>query len=107
MGVNDASKVGPYSFRIYSPVVAGPDQFLVAPGESLLIPKAKFLCNDTGEAGDTLEVLLTNPASRYGGTLSETNGFWRYTPPAGFTGQDTFGYQLAGAFGGSARAQFL
>ena len=100
-GANDAGKIGDYSYRIYSPVVAWTDQFNVAPGKSLLIPKNKFLCNDRGEAGDVLQVLLTASASTGGGTLVETNEFWRYTPAFGFSGQDSFTYQLVGAYGGS------
>lgn len=104
VGLNDAARVGPYSFRIYSPVQAWADQFLVAPGQALMIPKAKFLCNDTGEVGDTLEISLPNSVSTMGGSIAETNGFWRYTPAAGFSGQDTFTYRLTGAYGGSAEA---
>lgn len=102
--LNDATRIGLYAFRIYSPVQAWADQFIAAPGQALLIPKAKFLCNDTGEVGDTLQLSLPNGASAMGGSVVETNGFWRYTPAAGFAGQDSFIYNLTGAYGGFDQA---
>ncbi|HYG36525.1 MAG TPA: Ig-like domain-containing protein, partial [Clostridia bacterium] len=92
--------VGDYAFRIYCDVYALPDQLALSPGKPLFIPKAKLLCNDTCEIGDTLAVDLLGTVSAQGGTLSETEGGILYTPTNGFTGMDTFTYRLRGQFGG-------
>ncbi len=59
------------------------------------------LANDSDPDGDTLAVAtMGTPAN---GSLSHADGQWTYTPAAGFTGIDSFGYSLTdGALTASA-----
>jgi hypothetical protein len=95
----NASFVGPYSFRTWCEVTAGPDQVATLPNTALSVPLIKFLCNDGFEIGDAPTINLTNSASEYGGTLTLTNNALTYTPAAGFSGVDRFTYRLQGIFG--------
>ncbi|HWQ93528.1 MAG TPA: Ig-like domain-containing protein, partial [Clostridia bacterium] len=47
---------------------------------------------------------LPGSTSSAGGTLEITNATVIYTPPAGFTGVDTFVYRVRGLFGGESTA---
>jgi len=96
-----AAYVGAYSFWIWCEVAAGPDQFATLPNTPLAIPLGKFLCNDSVEIGDVPTVDMTNTTSMFGGTLAVTNQTIRYSPPAAFSGVDTFTYRLRGLFGGT------
>ncbi len=51
------------------------------------------LANDTGTP-DSTTLLLSNTNSTEGGTLSIEAGKIRYAPPAGFSGTDSFTYQV-------------
>lgn len=54
------------------------------------------LANDTGPQGETLRVLSVQSPTDQGGTAVVTADGLSidYTPPAGFTGQDTFTYEV-------------
>ena len=59
-----------------------------------------LLANDTDANGDTLSVTAnTAPAN---GTVTRTGGSATYTPAAGFSGSDSFGYTLSDGNGGTA-----
>lgn len=98
--INNPQAIGAYSFRLYSDVYAWPDQFVLTPNKTLAIPEPKLRCNDRQETLDvvTFDLPATNTAQ--GGTLVYSNNVISYTPPAGFTGEDTFTYRLRGKFGG-------
>lgn len=97
--VTAADRIGVYSFRLYSPVFANPDQFVTSPGKALVIPIQKFLCNDTWEQGDILTVTVPSLVSQAGMTLATNSTQIMYMPTSGFSGTDKFTYRLAGAFG--------
>lgn len=92
--------LGVYSFRTWCEVVAQPDQLATLPDTALNVPWNKFLCNDSLEIGDAPTIELTNSFSAQGGALALTpTNTLIYTPPAGFSGVDSFTYRLRGMFG--------
>jgi hypothetical protein len=99
-GDQNTARVGGYSFRLFSPVQAGEDHLEAVPGKALLVPTAKFLCNDSGTPGDSLIVELPLNQSVQGGTVVMAAEGVAYTAKTGFTGIDSFTYRLRGAFGG-------
>ncbi|WP_369048665.1 Ig-like domain-containing protein, partial [Tenacibaculum sp. UWU-22] len=59
--------------------------------------QGNVLTNDEDEEGNTQKVNLTNSdsASKAGGIVTlNPNGSYVYTPPTGFTGTDTFNYEI-------------
>lgn len=62
------------------------------------------LTNDTDPNGDALAVRSVDAASTAGGTVTLVGGVVTYTPPAGFSGTDTFAYVLEDSRGGSDTA---
>jgi len=63
------------------------------------------LDNDSDPDGDTLTVSAYDTASSEGGTVSCTSaGLCTYTPPAGFTGSDSFAYTVSDGHGGTDTA---
>jgi hypothetical protein len=99
-----ATHVGPYSFRVWCEVAARADQLATTPNTTLAIPFAKFICNDTLEIGDVPTVDTPSATSANGGSLVTSSNAVLYTPPAGFTGADSFTYRLRGQFGGESTA---
>ncbi|MDY6874909.1 MAG: tandem-95 repeat protein [Chloroflexota bacterium] len=63
------------------------------------------LANDSDPDGDDLTVSDYDVTSTEGGTVDCTSaGLCTYTPPAGFSGSDTFGYTISDGHGGSDTA---
>jgi lysophospholipase L1-like esterase len=63
------------------------------------------LANDSDLDGDSLTVLSFDDTSSAGGTVSVNfDGSFNYTPPANFTGSDSFNYTVSDGQGGSATA---
>jgi len=62
----------------------------------LVFTGATLLANDTGAA--PLSLVSVAAASTAGGTITGA-GPYTYTPPAGFTGNDTFSYQIQNVIG--------
>ena len=63
-----------------------------------------LLANDSDPEGDTLSITTLAITTANGGSVSITNaatGEFTYTPPAGFTGADTFSYSISDGNGGS------
>jgi len=61
------------------------------------------LTNDTDVDGDVLSVSASDPASVQGGTVVDNgDGTFTYTPPAGFSGTDSFTYTANDGNGGTA-----
>ena len=80
-----------------TPPVAGADSASTTSPDAVTV---NLLTNDTDEDGDTLSVTAhTAPAN---GTVTRTGGSATYTPAAGFSGTDSFGYSLADGKGGTA-----
>ncbi|WGL51310.1 sigma-70 family RNA polymerase sigma factor [Nocardioides sp. BP30] len=91
--------------------VTTPDAAPVAQADVLRIPgtwqrgtatRLDVLANDRDENGDPLRVKrVTTPAH---GTATVSGGVVRYSPAAGYTGADSFGYTVADGHGGTATA---
>ena len=63
------------------------------------------LANDTDVDGDSLSVSAVDPVSSHGGSVTNNaGGTVTYTPPAGFSGTDTFTYTASDGNGGSDTA---
>ena len=67
-------------------------------GATLSFSAAQLLLNDTGTS---ISLIAVSPATLGGGTVTGTGPFL-FTPGAGFTGTDSFTYQIADSFGQSA-----
>ncbi len=71
------------------------------------------LDNDSDPQGDPLRITLASPATTAGGTVTVNNNgtpgafeddFVRYQPPTGFSGNDSFTYQIDDGSGGTDTA---
>ena len=60
----------------------------------LVVPSSILSANDTDVDGDPLLVTAVSATTSAGGTVSLVDGKVIYTPPAGFTGNDTFTYTV-------------
>ena len=84
-----------------NPPVAVDDSYSVAPGTTLVVPAPGVLANDQEyDPVHTAIALFTNPA--HGVVTLMIDGGFTYTPAAGFTGTDSFVYQLTTYPAGSA-----
>jgi hypothetical protein len=59
------------------------------------ISEATLLSNDTDADGDLLKLVGADLSSEHGGTLLLAGGSITYTPAPGYTGLDSFSYQIA------------
>ncbi len=89
---------------INNPPVAADD--LIGAGRDLAVtfPAALLVINDTDPNNDPLAVSGVNSPSANGGTVVLAGGNVTYTPPAGFTGADSFAYTVSDALGATATA---
>ncbi len=81
------------------PPSAGDDQATTGPGVAVTI---NVTANDSDGDGDTLTVTILNPPAN--GTATVDNGQIIYTPNAGFSGNDSFTYNVSDGKGGNATA---
>jgi|GEM_PF-5946072 len=72
--------------------VAYDDEYTITKNTSLVLAVPGVLENDADADGDALEAVLLDLPT-YGSLLLNTDGSLTYTPPANFTGTDTFTYQ--------------
>jgi hypothetical protein len=87
------------------PVFVADPAVSIRPGQTATIVGAVLVANDTDADGDALSVTQFFETSAQGGTVTNTAfDTFVYTPPAGFTGSDTFTYVVADAFGGTTQA---
>jgi hypothetical protein len=84
------------SWSARAPVVVS-DYYEATPGETLVVAASSgVLSNDVDRNDETLVAVRAGATGRGTLVLSETGGF-RYTPPAGYQGETTFGYRACSA----------
>jgi uncharacterized repeat protein (TIGR01451 family) len=81
------------------PVNTGPAAYSMTAGQALNISAAVGLLSSTAGTsappGDTLTAIAPNSTTAQGGTVTvNTDGSFSYTPPASFSGSDSFGYTV-------------
>ena len=77
------------------PPVANDDNYNTQVDTPISIPAPGVLANDSDLDSDPISVSLMDAVSAEGGTVTDDSaGGFTYTPPAGFTGVDTFMYQI-------------
>ncbi len=82
--------------------VAGNDVMQTMENRMAVVHELKLLVNDSDADGDDLAVGSVDAASVAGGTVLYLGGHVTYTPPADFSGVDSFGYTVSDGRGGSA-----
>jgi subtilisin-like proprotein convertase family protein len=87
---------------INSPPVAGTNVIYRIPTQGAKVPVSVLLENDSDSDGDAVVFDTVNPTSTAGGTLIQSNGWVFYTPPTGFTNDDSFTYIVSDGFGAFA-----
>lgn len=93
---NDTHAGGNFAGSAYAfiPVLAEVDQYTIAPDTSLTVGAAPgVLANDRGVGGVAGMTVIGSTNSLAGGiVVVNADGSFTYTPPAGFTGTDSFSY---------------
>ena len=76
--------------------VAVADSYSTDPDTPLSVPATGVLANDSDADGDSFSAVpIGNGATANGGTVTlNSDGSFTYTPPAGFTGTDSFSYTI-------------
>jgi len=86
------------------PPAAENDTYSTSANETLSVAESEgLLANDTDPDGDTLTVAVVDDTSNGELTL-EANGSFTYVPRSGFTGEETFTYEVADGDGGTDTA---
>lgn len=84
---------------VNDPPIANADAFSTPEDVQKTITSAELTGNDStgpaNESGQTLTVTSVSSPSQNGGTVSLAGGVVTYTPPANFSGSDTFFYTVA------------
>lgn len=101
---------GSISFRVIEPILALDDWFFVALGATNQV--LPVLANDMSRATNTnvaggsrsLAVVGISQGTAGGQVSLDDSGWVRYTPPAGFVGNDTFTYTVRDTHGQEQRA---
>ena len=95
------------SITVYPRPTAAPDAYAMAEGNTLSVDAPGILANDTDEVGEGLSAFYVSGPSN--GTLTPQgadnlniaqDGAFGYTPDAGFSGTDSFRYQVSDGVGG-------
>jgi hypothetical protein len=85
--------------------VALSDAMTSTSGAPVTFTAAMLTGNDSDPDGDAILVTDVGAAGTAGGTVVDNGGGrWTYTPPASFTGSDTFTYSISDGHGGVASA---
>ncbi|MCA9135963.1 MAG: tandem-95 repeat protein [Planctomycetales bacterium] len=79
------------------------DRYTVTTGETLDVPAAGVLSNDSDVDGDALTVQLSISPTN-GTVVIDPDGAFRYTPSVGFVGIDSFTYVASDGIGQSTEA---
>jgi hypothetical protein len=93
---------GPYSFALNGlrPPVGGGDFSATETGVSVNLPIARLLANDTDPDGDVVRFdSLPSGSTAEGGTVTILDSVIRYRPKSGFSGTDSFTYQINDGWG--------
>ncbi len=105
-GVNGGAGVVTFSYA--DPVAAGAPSYEAGSGQALAVGTGSGLLSssagNSGPAGDTLAVTLPSTTTAHGGTVTvdaNGDGGFTYTSAAGFTGTDTFTYNVTDTTDGS------
>ncbi|MBX0305767.1 Ig-like domain-containing protein [Haloarcula salinisoli] len=84
---------------------AADDSYTVAGDETLAVESGGLLTNDDDPDGDALTVTTTPVAGPSNGRVAlDADGSFEYTPDDGFTGEDSFTYQVSDGSGGTDTA---
>ena len=84
-----------------TPVAVADAALNLRPGQTVDFTGASLVANDTDADGDALNVTQFFVETAQGGTVQNTAfDTFTYTPPANFTGSDTFSYVISDGFGG-------
>jgi PGF-CTERM protein len=87
------------------PPIASDDSYTVDENTTLTVPASGVLNNDTDPDGDTLSVTTAAVSEPSNGTLAlDSDGSFEYTPDSGFTGADSFTYEVSDGNGGTDTA---
>lgn len=90
------------SVAFNTPPTAVDDNAVTNPAAALTV---NVLANDSDPDGDTLSVSAFDVQSVHGGAIkSNGDGALTYTPPANYTGKDSFHYTVSDGRGGTATA---
>jgi len=84
-------------------VVAATQALGTVQDQAVSMPGVKLLAGSSENAGYALAVTGVGSNSTQGGTVSWDGNLVTYTPPGGYSGQDTFSYTLSDGHGGSAQ----
>ncbi|PSQ49529.1 hypothetical protein BRD19_03625 [Halobacteriales archaeon SW_7_65_23] len=88
-----------------APPTATDDSYTATEGETLTVSVPGVLDNDTDPDGDDLTVSTPAETDTENGTLTlNADGSFEYTPDDGFTGTDSFTYEVTDGSGGSDTA---
>jgi subtilisin-like proprotein convertase family protein len=87
---------------IDTPPMAGADIIYRLPTLVAMIPVSALLANDSAADGQPVVFDSVSAASAAGGTVSQSGDWVFYTPPAGFTNDDSFTYVVSDDLGQSA-----
>ena len=89
---------------INTPPTAGADTIQRYPTDGTKVLISTLLSNDTDADGDPLELVFVSPTSAHGGSLLLDGDWIHYTPPAGFTNDDSFTYTIQDSYSAQATA---
>ncbi len=88
-----------------APVFVADPAKTIRPGQTATFTGASLVANDTDPDGNPLSVSQFSAATSQGGSVANTAfDTFTYTPPANFTGTDTFSYVISDGAGGTANA---
>lgn len=77
------------------PPVAGADFLQTDQDQSATLPEIKLLANDSDADGDTISISAVTTPTAQGGSAIVSGSDVLYTPPAGYSGSDSFTYTLS------------
>ncbi|MBI5383958.1 MAG: Ig-like domain repeat protein [Verrucomicrobia bacterium] len=92
---------------INTPPVAGADTISRTAHSGSKVLLATLLSNDRDADGDALQLLPLSGTSANGGAITRSGDLAFYTPPVGFTNEDSFTYTIADSYNAPATGTVL